>query len=238
MNKIFLHIGAREGSKGIKNKNIRKFLGKPLIYWTLKHAKKVNNFEAIVVNSDSKLILNLAKKMKIDLIIERPKTLSSSKASKLTAWKYALNFLKNRKLISKDDIFVDFDCTCPLRDIKDTNKMIKKFILYKKVKKSFDGIFTIIQAKKNPYFNLVEKNKFGYLKISKNLKKTIVRRQDAPNVYEHVANTYVLKPNFISKTKSFMKGNLFGHVVKDKFSWDIDSDFDFKVAEYLLKDNR
>ena len=52
MNKIFLHIGAREGSKGIKNKNIRKFLGKPLIYWTLKHAKKVNNFEAIVVNSD------------------------------------------------------------------------------------------------------------------------------------------------------------------------------------------
>lgn len=238
MSKIILHIGAREGSKGIKNKNIKKIFGKPLIYWTLKHAKKIKKISYIVINSDSQKILKLAKKMKINIILKRPKKISSSKSPKLDAWKFAIKYLKRRKLISNKDIFVDFDCTCPLRDIKDTNQMIKKFINYKKLKKNFDGIFTIVNAKKNPYFNLVEQNKFGHLKISKNLKNKIVRRQDAPKVYEHVANTYVLKPDFISKTRSFMTGNLFGHVVKEKFSWDIDNNFDFKVAEYLLGENK
>ncbi len=238
MNRIILHIGARHGSKGIKNKNIKKIFGKPLIYWTLQHAKRVNNISSIVINSDSQQILKLAKKMNIDIILKRPKKISSSKSPKLDAWKFAIKYLKSKNLISNKDIFVDFDCTCPLRDIKDTNEMIKKFITCKKLKKNFDGIFTIVKAKKNPYFNLVEQNKFGHLKISKSLKSKIVRRQDAPKVYEHVANTYVLKPDFISKTRSFMMGNLFGHIVKEKFSWDIDNNFDFKVAEYLLGENK
>ena len=238
MNKIILHIGAREGSKGIKNKNIKKIFGKPLIYWTLKHAKKIKNVSTIIVNSDSQEILNLAKKMKVDIALKRPKKLSSSKSSKLDAWKFAIKYLKNENLINDNDIFVDFDCTCPLRKIKDTNQMIKRFKSHKNFKKKFDGIFTIVRAKKNPYFNLVEPNKYGYLKLSKNKNNSVVRRQDAPKVFEHVANTYVLKPNFISKTRSFMMGNLFGYTVKEKFSWDIDNNFDFEVAEYLLRKNK
>ena len=114
-----------------------------------------------------------------------------------------------------------------------------KFLVCAYSKKTFfDGIFTIVRAKKNPYFNLVEPNRFGYLKLSKNTSNSIVRRQDAPKVFEHVANTYVLKPNFISKTRSFMTGNFFGYTVKEKFSWDIDNNFDFEVAEYLLRKNK
>ena len=41
MRKIFIHIGARGGSKGVKNKNIKIFNKKPLIYWTLEQAKKI-----------------------------------------------------------------------------------------------------------------------------------------------------------------------------------------------------
>ena len=238
MNKIILHIGARKGSKGIKNKNIKKIFGKPLIYWTLKHAKKIKNVSTIIVNSDSEEILNLAKKMKVDIALNRPKKLSSAKSSKLDAWKFAIKYLKNENLINDNDIFVDFDCTCPLRKIKDTNQMIKRFKSHKNFEKKFDGIFTIVRAKKNPYFNLVEPNKYGYLKLSKNTNNSVVRRQDAPKVFEHVANTYVLKPNFISKTRSFMTGNFFGYTVKEKFSWDIDNNFDFEVAEYLLRKNK
>ena len=35
-------IPARGGSKGIKNKNIKKMLNKPLIYWTIRQTKKIN----------------------------------------------------------------------------------------------------------------------------------------------------------------------------------------------------
>ena len=58
---------------------------------------------------------------------------------------------------------------------------------------------TITPAKKNPYFNLMEINKNNFLQISKKTKKPIIRRQDAPLVYEHVAGIYALKPNFLIK---------------------------------------
>ena len=73
------------------------------------------------------------------------------------------------------------------------------------------------------------------LLLIKNSKKKIVRRQDCPKVYEHVASTYVLKPEFIIQKEHLMDGRLIGHEIKNFRSWDIDNEFDFKVNEYLLK---
>ena len=47
-------ICARGGSKGLKNKNIKLFDGKPLIYWTLNFAKKIKGFDKIIISTDSK----------------------------------------------------------------------------------------------------------------------------------------------------------------------------------------
>ena len=56
-------IPARESSKGIPNKNLTKFCGKPLLYWSIKQGLK-NNFNAnVYVTSDSKKILEFSKKM-------------------------------------------------------------------------------------------------------------------------------------------------------------------------------
>ena len=54
---------ARGGSKRIKNKNIKKFHGKPIIYWTYKIVKKSKCFQKIVLSSDSDKILNIGKKL-------------------------------------------------------------------------------------------------------------------------------------------------------------------------------
>ena len=43
MNETLIIIPARSGSKRIKNKNIRIVNGKPLIYWTIKYAKKYSS---------------------------------------------------------------------------------------------------------------------------------------------------------------------------------------------------
>ena len=243
MNKIILHIGAREGSKGIKNKNIKKIFGKPLIYWTLKHAKKIKNVSTIIVNSDSQEILNLAKKMKVDIALKRPKKLSSSKSSKLDAWKFAIKYLKNENLINDNDIFVDFDCTCPLRKIKDTNQMIKRFKSHKNFKKKFDGIFTIVRAKKNPYFNLVEPDATGGLHVSKPMASnlaaimpTVVARQQAPVVYEHAASTYVLDPAYLKFASSLFEGRVLPFLMPPERCIDIDSELDFKIVEFLMRD--
>lgn len=235
MSKIFIHIGARKGSISVKNKNIKKIAGQPLIIWTINQAKKIDGVSKIIINTDSSKILNLAKKKKVDLLLKRPSNISNSKSSKFLAWKFAINYLRKKKLIDPEDIFVDLDCTCPLRKIKDINLMIKKFNNYKDQKKKFDGIFTIIKAKKNPYFNLVEYNSRGFLELSKKTKVAINRRQDCPKVFEHVASIYIFKPSFLLKNDSLMSGRLFGHEVDNYTNLDIDSNFDFEIVEYFLK---
>ena len=52
MNKIIIHIGARKNSKGIKNKNIKKINGKPLIQYSINHANSIKSKNIIVVSSD------------------------------------------------------------------------------------------------------------------------------------------------------------------------------------------
>ena len=135
MNRIFVHIGARKGSVGLKNKNLKNILGKPLITWTINHAKMVNKVFKTIVNTDSKQIANLSKKNGIDIILKRPKKISNSKSNKHDALKFAIKYLYNKKLMTKDDIFVDLDCTCPLRSVRSINKMIDKFVSFKKQKK-------------------------------------------------------------------------------------------------------
>ena len=59
-NEILTIIPARSGSKGVKNKNIKLINGKPLIYWTIKEAKK-SKLSQIIVSTDSKNIKNFKK---------------------------------------------------------------------------------------------------------------------------------------------------------------------------------
>ena len=66
MDKILILIPARQGSKGIPNKNTKIFNGKPLIEWTIKTALDSKLADRIVVSSDSEKILNLTKKFNID----------------------------------------------------------------------------------------------------------------------------------------------------------------------------
>jgi len=55
---------ARGGSKGIKNKNLSKINGKPLIFYTIKEAKKSKDITNYIVSTDSRIIKNIAKKYK------------------------------------------------------------------------------------------------------------------------------------------------------------------------------
>ena len=73
----------REGSRGLKNKNYKLLLGKPLLYYTIKQAQNSKLFDKIVVSTDSAKIFNLSKKYGADVWFKRPKKLSSSKSAKL-----------------------------------------------------------------------------------------------------------------------------------------------------------
>ena len=85
-------IPARSGSQRIKNKNIKLFSKKPIIYWTIKILKESNLFEAIAVSSDSNKILEYSKKYGSDILIKDQKGYLIAKQQHIQQLNMLLNF--------------------------------------------------------------------------------------------------------------------------------------------------
>ena len=119
-------ICVRGNSKGIKNKNIKNFCGKPLIYWTIKQLKEINRINRIIVSTDSKKIALIAKKYGAEILFMRPKKLAKSNSSEWEVWKHAINFLKNKEKMLPNMV-LNMPVTSPCRNLKDINKGINFF---------------------------------------------------------------------------------------------------------------
>ena len=227
---IVCFICARAGSKGLKNKNIVNIYGKPLIAWSIDQALSVNLIDEVVISTDSKKIAEITKEYGAKVYFQRPQHLASDEAGKWEVWQHALIEYENVNN-KKVDIFLDLDCTSPLRNASD---IIEAIDLFKK--SNVDAVFSITDAKKNPYFNMVEYSD-GYLKLSKNLGKKILRRQDAPRVFEHAASIYVLSPAFLKRGSGLLSGKAIGYEMPNERCIDIDSEFDYKIVEFLLNNS-
>ena len=186
MNSILCTICMRSGSRGVKNKNIKLINGRPLMYYTIKQAIKSRIFDHIVVSTDSKKILKIAKSYGADGWFLRPKKLSLDTSKKDSAIRHAL-FQAETFYNKKFEIIIDLDVTSPLRKTSDILKAYKFFI-----KQKANILFSGCKSKKNPYFNMIEivNNK---AQIAKKLKKNIYRRQDAPKTYDFNASIYIWK---------------------------------------------
>ena len=97
-------------------------------------------------------------------------------------------------------------------------------------------VMSCCEARKNPYFNLVELDDKGSLQVSKRLPKHVVARQEAPTVYEHAASTYVLCPDYLRSARHLYDGHVIPYFMPAERCWDIDSEADFKIVEFLMKE--
>ena len=224
--KIKIFIFARKNSKGVKNKNLIKINGIPMILRAINIAKKIVNNNDIYLSSDSLKYKKFAEENFINFI-KRPKNLATSKSPELLSWKHAINFLKQK--IIHFDTFVSLPSTAPLRKKVDVINAIKK------LKKNTDIVLTASNSTRNPYFNIVKKNKNHFYDIVIKHKK-IFRRQDAPKTYDLNTVAFVSKPDYIIKTKSIFDGSVNISLVPVERSLDIDNKFDIKLARLLVRD--
>jgi len=224
---IVCFIGARGGSKGVANKNITQILGKPLIVWSIEQAMQCELINKVVISTDSQAIANIAREAGAEVPFMRPEHLANDTAGKWQVWQHALATYEQVSQTTVD-LFVDLDCTSPLRQVADITKAIQQF-----QNSDVDGVFSICEARKNPYFNMVELDN-DRLVISKKLPAAIVRRQDAPKVYEHAASIYVLAPDYIRNCNGLLDGKTQGYLMPPERCVDIDSPLDFELVEMLL----
>ncbi len=228
MKNILCTICVRSGSKGVKNKNIKKIKGKPLIYYTLNQAIKSKLFNNIVISTDSEKILEYSKKKKNIDRIKRPKNLAKDDSPKIPVIRHCLIEMEKRYK-KKYDLIFDLDVTSPLRKIYDLKKALNKMIRNKS-----DNLFSVCLSKRNPYFNAVEfkKNK---IKPIKNLMKQITSRQNAPVVYDMNASIYIWKRITLLNSNTVLQKRTSIYIMPEERSLDIDTPLDFKIVEFLLR---
>ena len=123
-NKILSLIIARSGSKGLKNKNVKLFNDKPMVYWSIKASKKSNYVDHTLVSSDSKKVISIAKKNNVSAPFIRPPNLARDNSPVKDVIFHAVDWL--RKENKKFDFLLLLQATSPLR----TNKHIDCSIRY------------------------------------------------------------------------------------------------------------
>lgn len=220
-------IAARGGSKGVKNKNSRMIAGKPLIAYTIKKSIDSNIFQHVIVSSEDSEIISIAKKFGAEVPFVRPKKLARDTSSMNDVLLHAIKELNSRGY--EFDIIVNRDCTVPFiqnKDILGSIKLLKQ--------KKCDAVFGAYKQHHNPYFNMMEPDRRGFLKFSKKLKTRILTRQSAPIVYQ-------LNGLFTIDVKRFLKYNtlimpkILPFEILPETGWMIDTEFEFNVAEMILK---
>ena len=228
--KTIITICARGGSKGVPGKNIRMLLGKPLLAHTIEQAQSLGWADRIVVSTDSLEIKSVAESFGVAVPFLRPAELAQDTSPKMPA---VVNAVKSAEQYWKEeyDLIVDLDPTNPLRIQEDIIGVVDALLKTKNAKTAF----SVAHAYKNPYMNMIEPDKNGFAKVVKKPQKPILRRQDAPAVFEVVASIYAIYRNELEKITHFPTKNNAYYVMPEDRSLDIDSEIDFEIIKLLLQ---
>ena len=226
---ILGHIGARKGSKGVPGKNFRPLCGKPLIDWSLDQLFANPRVGAVVVSTDDAAIYDHAVGRGALAIGLRPAELATDTAPKWGVWQHAL--AASEAMTGPVTAFLDLDCTSPLRLPEDIDAALTLYEI-----EHPDMVMSVCEARKNPYFNLVEPDSSGALHVSKPLPGGVWARQDAPTVYEHVGMVYVVNPDYLRRAKTIYEGRVIPCVLPAERCHDIDTPYDFRLVEFLLSE--
>jgi len=221
-------ICARGGSKGVPNKNLLLLSDKPLIAHSIAQAKESGLFHSIAVSSDSSQILDTAAQWGADHLVVRPDSLASDTAAKVPAIAHCVEEVEAR-LDRRFDVLTDLDATSPLRlpdDIRGAIALLEE--------SGAKSVITGAPARRSPYFNLVERDSTGVVRLSKAIDPPVERRQDAPTCFDMNASIYVWqRDSFLAVPSVFYEDTLLYEMPETR-SVDLDSELDFEIIQMLL----
>jgi len=202
-----------------------------LIAHTLHTALKWGKAKRVIVSTDSPKIAKVALRYGAEVPFMRPAALATDTSGKIPVVKHAVAACE--ELYGETyDIVVDLDATAPLRTVKDLDACLDIFL-----KDRPKTLFSVVPSHKNPYFNMVEQSKTGQVSMCKKLKKTIVRRQDAPQVYDANASIYFYDRTYLLTSNNPLPVNDHCriYVMPDVSGFDVDREIDFQFLEFLIK---
>ena len=199
--RILAVVMARGGSKGIKNKNLKKINLKSLVAISGQLLKKVKKIDESIISTDSKKIALEAEKNHLNFHFLRPKKISGDRVSDLKVINHSLKFMEKFRN-QKFDIVLIIQPTSPMRKAKDIFNCIKIAS-----KKNVTSCWTVneVSLKFHPYKQLIIKNK--RLKFFNKIGKKIIARQQLNKTFYRNGVCYAIRRNTILKEKNILGKN-------------------------------
>ncbi len=221
-------IFARGGSKGLPRKNVLSISGIPMLAHGIRIARSLKEVDNIFVSTDCDEISSIAQDYGAD-VIRRPHELASDTAPEWLAWQHAIRYVQERH--SSFDRFLSLPATAPLRNIEDVRACLNA------LKKGVDFVITVTPSGRSPWFNMVtlDKNQLARLVLGNG---EVKRRQDAMSCFDITTVAYVSRPEFILNSTGIWDGSVVGVEVPRSRSIDVDDEYDFKIARFLMEDSK
>ncbi len=224
--RTFAFVFARGGSKGLPGKNIRPMLGKPLLAYSIELAKKMAVFEQVFVSTDDAAIAEVAIACGAE-VIERPADLAADHSPEILAWRHAIQWTQER--YGPFERFVSLPATAPLRAMLDVENALEALHA-----RQADICLSMTPAQRSPYFNMVKTNAEGLIELACSVEGTVVRRQDAPVLFDLTTVVYATYCSYVMNCISLFDGRVTAVEVPKERAVDIDDWVDFQLAETLM----
>jgi len=208
-------IPVRAGSQRVKNKSLRKFNKKSLLYYKILKLKKIKEIDKIIVNTDSKKAISVAKKLKVNYW-KREKYYASSSCTNSEFWQHIAK--------TTDSKYIMFtNCTSPLLEVDDYRKIVNFFL---KIKNKYDSLNTVTEVKE--FLCLKEKPlNFTYNKTPNS--------QKLPDIVKLNFAVNIISKDLMFSRKSVLGKKPYFYKISNIKGLDIDTILDFEYAELLHK---
>ena len=227
-------IGARSGSKGVPNKNIRLFNGKPLMGLIIEKAKKSKYINKIVLSTDSSEYADIGKSFGAEIPCLRPDNLAQDDSPEIEFVKHMLQYLDDKEDY-KPDIVVRMMSTIPFQTTEDIDNVIKILLS----DDDADSAVVISEGRQHPQKALKiiqdenSNKKLVTYYSSSGREVTPIARQNYQKAYFR-SNIIACKTSTIIKTNSLTGDFVKFHIIPQERAIDIDNEIDFKICENII----
>ena len=221
-------IPARSGSKGLPDKNIRTFLGKPLIAYTIKAALDSGLFDQVIVSTDSKEYAHISEEFGALVPKLRSPELSGDKVGSWDVVREVVSWVDESEYRGTIDTVCLLQPTSPARTAQD---IIDAYALY--ADKAAKCVVSVCEED-HPVEWSRRLGADGEMAAFAN-PESMMRRQDLQPSYRVNGAIYILSKNRLDDTENLYASDCYGYKMPRERSIDIDDIYDFVAAEAICE---
>jgi len=222
-------IPARGGSKGLPGKNLRKLGRLSLIGHAVASARESKRLSRVIVSTDSEAIAEEARRQGAEVPFVRPAQLATDEAGMVPVLQHAVRWLESTGV--RPDLVVCLQPTSPFRVGSDIDATIEKVMAT-----GADSAQTVVECSYHPYFMKTLDGDRTVPLFEEGHR--YVRRQDAPAVYQPSGSVYVTRYRTLMEDHRVLGKDNRGLVMSFEASANIDTEWDFMLAELVLRTGR